>query len=105
MDWKIELPETEVSEGVVKCSFCSNSQVPADQVFGGPDVFICHDCVRFTATQVTEPDTTAPPENPRTCNFCQREQEFADAIFVANRGQTYVCTDCVTHFAQSLPGA
>ena len=103
MDWKIDLPEPELEEGLVKCSFCNNSQVPPDRAFAGPEVFICHDCVRFTAAQVTEPDPSAESENPRTCSFCQREQEFADAIFVANEKKTYVCTDCVSSFAQSIP--
>ena len=40
MDWKIDLPETEVDEGLVKCNFCNDSQVPADRAFAGPDVHI-----------------------------------------------------------------
>lgn len=104
MDWKIRLPEPESHEGLVKCNFCNNSQVPKDQAFEGPDVAICPDCVRFTAAQV-EPASEAGEaelDNPRTCNFCQREQAFAGAIFAANEKNMYICTDCVTRFAESL---
>lgn len=107
MDWNITLPETEVAEGLLKCNFCNNSQVTEDQAFTGDDVVICHDCVRLTAAQV-DPVAEAPggePENPRTCNFCQREQEFTGAIFAANERNIYICTDCVTRFAESLEGA
>ena len=105
MDWKIDLPEPEVDEGLVKCNFCNNSQVRPDRAFAGPEVHICHECVRFTAALITTPDTSPEPENPRTCNFCQRQQEFAEGIFVANEGKNYICTDCVTRFAQSLPAS
>ncbi|MDQ3570385.1 MAG: hypothetical protein M3396_07130 [Actinomycetota bacterium] len=107
MDWNISLPETESEEGLVKCSFCSSTQVPEAQAFTGPDVVICHTCVQLMAGQVSA--SAAPPadpgaelDNPRTCNFCQRQQEFADAIFAANAKDLYICTDCVTGFSQSL---
>ena len=104
MDWNISLPEEGSQEGKVKCSFCNDSQVPEDRAFAGPDVYICQDCVRLTAAQVEAP---SPPgegelENPRTCSFCQREQEFADAIFAGQEKDLYICTDCVTRFAESL---
>ena len=104
MDWNIKLPETEIPEGLVKCNFCNSSQVPEDQVFKGPDVYICPDCVRLMAAQIEVPDeeTEDELENPRTCNFCQREQEFAGAIFASNEKNLYICTDCVTRFAESL---
>ncbi|MDP8992382.1 MAG: hypothetical protein M3N31_04915 [Actinomycetota bacterium] len=106
MDWNVKLPETEPPEGTVKCSFCNNSQVPEEQVFAGPDVYICQECVRLTAAQVQAPpepgEGEGELENPRTCNFCQREQEFADAIFAANEKDRYICTDCVTRFAEAL---
>ncbi len=104
MDWNITLPESEVAEGLVKCSFCNNSQVREEQAFTGEKVVICHDCVRLTAAQV-EPGSDmdgTEPENPRTCNFCQREQEFTGAIFAANERNVYICTDCATRFAESL---
>ena len=104
MDWNIRLPENEIPEGLVKCNFCNNTQVPKDQVFEGEEVAICHDCVRLTAAQVEGPSETpgTEPENPRTCNFCQQQQEFAGAIFAANERNIYICTDCVTRFAESL---
>jgi hypothetical protein len=40
--------------------------------------------------------------NPRTCNFCQRQQEFDGALFAANEKNVYVCFDCVTSFAGSI---
>ena len=109
MDWNIKLPETEVEEGLVKCSFCNSTQIPEDKAFTGPDVAICHVCVGLLAAQVeassdelsdAEPGTE--PENPRTCNFCQRQQDFAGAIFAANEKNLYVCFDCVNGFARSL---
>lgn len=104
MDWNITLPEAETAEGLVKCNFCNSSQVPEDQAFKGPDVAICPDCVRVTAAQVEPPSEGGEEEldNPRTCNFCQREQAFAGVIFAANEKNMYICTDCVTRFADSL---
>ena len=109
MDWNIKLPETEVEEGLVKCSFCNSSQVPEDEAFTGPDVVICHRCVESLAAQVeTSPDrplaedTGAEPENPRTCSFCQRQQDFAGAIFAGQEKNFYVCFDCVTRFSESI---
>ncbi len=110
MDWNIKLPEIETEEGLVKCSFCSSSQIPEEKAFAGPDVVICHQCVEQLAPQMAgspdvEPgsDGGAEPENPRTCNFCQRQQDFAGAIFAGNKQDLYVCFDCVTGFSKS-PG-
>lgn len=109
MDWNIELPETEVEEGAVKCSFCNSTQVPEDRAFTGDDVVICHECVTLLAAQVDdsadmvlESPEGAEPENPRTCNFCQRQEDFAGAIFAGNEKNLYVCFDCVTGFSKSL---
>ncbi|MDQ3679943.1 MAG: hypothetical protein M3378_05245 [Actinomycetota bacterium] len=109
MDWNIRLPETETQEGLVKCSFCNSTQIPEVQAFTRPDVVICHACVELMAAQVnasaeppSDPESGAEVENPRTCNFCQRQQEFADAIFAGNEKNLYICTDCVTGFKQSL---
>ncbi len=104
MDWNIRLPESEVGEGLVKCNFCNNSQVPEDQAFTSEGMVICHDCVRLTAAQVEPVSGTAEtePENPRTCNFCQRQQEFTGAIFAANERNVYICTDCVTRFSEAV---
>lgn len=109
MDWNIKLPESENQEGLVKCSFCNSSQIPEDKTFAGPDVTICHACVGMLAAQVddsldalADSDREAEPENPRTCNFCQRPQDFAGAIFAANEKNLYVCFDCVTGFSTSL---
>jgi ClpX C4-type zinc finger len=109
MDWNIKLPETEIEEGLVKCSFCNSSQIREDDAFTGPDVVICHGCVRLLAVQVEassdhlpDPGPGAEPENPRTCNFCQRQLDFAGAIFAANEKNVYVCFGCVTGFAGSL---
>ena len=116
MDWKIDLPAADIGENMVQCSFCNSSQTPKEEVFSNTDepetskdpVFICYDCVRLGASQVDLQTPVAEPEeleNPRTCNFCQRQQEFAEGIFVANEGKNYICTDCVTRFAQSLPAS
>ncbi len=109
MDWNIKLSETESDEGLLKCSFCNSSQIPEDKAFAGPDVAICHECVRLLGAQVDvspealpEPGPGGEPENPRTCNFCQREQDFAGAIFAGNEKNLYVCFDCVTGFSRSL---
>ena len=108
MDWNIKLPEPEIEEGLVKCSFCNSSQVSEDTAFSGPDVVICHSCVGLLAAQVdtgrddSDLEQEGKPGNPRTCSFCQREQDFAGAIFAANEKNVYVCFDCVTGFARSL---
>ncbi len=109
MDWNIKLPEIETEEGLVKCSFCSSTQVPEDKTFAGPDVVICHQCVGLLATRMDgspdvlpDPGSEGEPENPRTCNFCQREQDFAGAIFAGNKQDLYVCFDCVTGFSKSV---
>jgi len=109
MDWNIKLPESDSEEGLVKCSFCNSSQIPEDKAFAGPDVAICHQCVELLAAQVADsPDVVADsetggePEDPRTCNFCQRQQDFAGPIFAANEKNLYVCFDCVTGFARSM---
>jgi len=108
MDWNIKLPEVGIEEGLVKCSFCNNTQVPEDKAFSGPDAVICQDCVGLLAAQVDSSpevvasDAGAEPENPRTCNFCQRQQDFAGAIFAGNEKNLYVCFDCVTGFAKSV---
>ncbi len=109
MDWNIKLPETEVEEGAIKCSFCNSSRIPEDEAFAGPDVFICHQCVTSLAAQVDDSADMvldspegAEPENPRTCNFCQGQQDFAGAIFAGNEKNLYVCFDCVTGFSKSI---
>jgi len=109
MDWNIKLPEPESEEGLLKCSFCNSSQIPEDKAFAGTDVAICHECVRLLGAQVEDSaetpidaDAGAEPENPRTCNFCQRQQDFAGAIFAGNEKNLYVCFDCVTGFSKSL---
>ena len=109
MDWNIKLPEPEIEEGLVKCSFCNSSQIPEDKAFARPDVVICQECVALLAAQVEsspeapiDPDAGIEPENPRTCNFCQRQQEFDGAIFAANERNLYVCFDCVTGFSEAI---
>ena len=109
MDWNINLPEPEVEEGLVKCSFCNSSQIPEDKAFTGPDVVICQECVALLAAQVDSSPDTVPdsvegtePENPRTCNFCQRQRDFAGRIFAGNEKNLYVCFDCVTGFSKSV---
>lgn len=107
MDWKIELPEEPAEEGLVKCTFCNSTRVPTHAAFAAPEgeVYICHDCVRLGAAQIDPgTDTPAELENPRKCSFCQRQQEFADEIFSAPQG-AYVCTECLTTFAEKVQAA
>ena len=102
MDWNIKLPETEVEEGLLKCSFCNSSQVPPDRALGGPDVFICHDCVRLASSELAQPDEV-PTEsgNPRTCSFCQEEREFLDLVATGDK-DVYICTECLARFATAV---
>lgn len=107
MDWNIKLPETPADATRMKCSFCNDAQVPAEKAFSGRDAVICHDCVNLWASQLgpKPPDaSSAPPEDPRTCSFCERTQNFADEIVSGPPG-TYICTDCVREFVTRIPAA
>ena len=104
MDWKIDLPETPAGETQVQCSFCNSSQVPPDRALGGPDVFICHDCVRFANSQTAQPDEpSSEAGNLRTCSFCQEEREFLDLVATGDK-DVYICTECLTGFAAVVEG-
>ena len=58
--------------------------------------------VDHSADMVLDSPEGAEPENPRTCSFCQRQEDFAGAIFAGNEKNLYVCFDCVKGFAGSL---
>ena len=114
MDWKIELPEPDIDENMVQCSFCNSSQIPKDAAFASSQnetsknkVFICFDCVRLGASQVDDVTAAEPEEleDPRSCNFCQRQQEFAEQIFAAGDKTLYVCTSCLSDFAAQIPAS
>jgi hypothetical protein len=101
VDWNIQLPEEPSDEGVVQCTFCNSTRVPVERAFASSDgkVRICPDCVRLGVSQTDRgAGTAAEPENPRTCSFCERQQEFADQIFAAPQG-AYICTVCLDDFA------
>ena len=103
MDWNITLPEPPADEIRVKCSFCSNTQVPEDRIFrGGDDITICHDCVGTLATATPPVEPSTEFDNPRTCSFCQRQEEFAEAITVGPHTDLYICSECVARFAQAI---
>jgi hypothetical protein len=104
------LPETETDETLVQCSFCNSSQVPADQAFTSPDgmVVICPACVRLGVSQIgaeAQAETTADLDNPRTCSFCGRQQEFTEQILSTGDKTIYICTVCLRDFAARLDAA
>ncbi len=114
MDWKIDMPAPDIGENMVQCSFCNNSQVPDDRAFANAEkkVFICHDCVRMGASLVGDQERAGEPhepgepgelDNPRTCSFCGRQEEFAEQIVSAGDKTLYICTACLSDFSARIP--
>lgn len=98
----IELLQDPGDANRVKCNFCNDSQIPAEDTFGDGDARICSGCVRELSADHAErlQRPREAGEDSRTCSFCGNDQDFTEGIIVAP--EKYLCTDCLRGFAEQV---
>ncbi len=94
--------ETRSEISALRCSFCLKSEKQIEKLIGGPNVYICDECVKLCNEILAEDrgqqkhetqELIRPSATGVSCALCHFPVEAEEAIMVPDRGP--ICPACL----------